>query len=324
MNPTPAIERVYTVDDQFEHLSARAPVQVWTQGFAPYPGAPRPSASDRRTVGRYDFWDKPDCEAHDHEHFELAFILEGHAEHHTDSGSCCLGKGDVLAIAPGEVHGFTGLRGTHLVNCAYLLDWLMYNLTDILADKVLTALFLPTAVHGAVHRLRVPQWHIGETVLQECLVELEHLAEECAESRPSLLYLKSCLFKLMTVLTRSYPDGWLDDVLTPLRPDIQEAIQDIEICVLTGASFCEAELAEKHRLAPDYFSRVFKQNMGRSPMAYYQQRRIHHACWRLLNTQRTITEIAHELGFCHSAHFSTAFLRARGMSPNAYRRRFGV
>ncbi len=322
MNPTGLIERVYTVDDQFEHLSVRAPVQVWTQGFAIHPGAPRPNGERFRIVGRYDYWDKADVEPHDHEHFELAFVIDGNAEHHTEHGSFQVTKGDVLTIAPGEVHGFTGLRGVHIVNCAYLQDWLMHNLADILADTVLTALFLPTALHSTVHRLRVPQWHIGPEVFQECLVELEQLACECAKSAPFLLFLKSSLFKLMTILTRSYPEEKRDDILVPIRPDIQEAIQEIELCVLSGAEFSESDLAARYRLAPDYFSRVFKQNTGRSPMAYYQQRRIQHACWQLLNTKHSITEIAHELGYCHSAHFCSTFRRARGMTPHEYRERF--
>jgi len=321
----PAIQRTYTVDDQFEHLSVRCPVQVWTQGFARHPHEPPSTPGQLCIVGRYDYWEYlPAVQPHDHEHFELSFVIDGRAQHHTEYGTFPIRAGDVLTIAPGEVHGVTDLKGVHIINCAYLQDWLLYNLADVLADACLTALFLPTALHTTVHRLRVPQWHISGDTFAECLVELEHLARECVRPEPFLLYMKASLFKLMTTLTRSYPQETRADILVSVRPDVSEAINDIELCVVAGAPFNEAALARRQRLAPDYFSRVFRQGTGSSPMAYYQRRRVQHACWQLLNTSQSITDIAHALGYCHSAHFCTAFKRIRGLTPLAYRQRYGV
>jgi len=43
----------------------------------------------------------------------------------------------------------------------------------------------------------------------------------------------------------------------------------------------------------------------------------------VLGTQKSITEIALDLGFKNFGNFSTAFKRHTGMSPEAFRRRNG-
>lgn len=72
-------------------------------------------------------------------------------------------------------------------------------------------------------------------------------------------------------------------------------------------------------LHPVSFARLLRQHLGESPAAFLLRHRIERArCWLRLSG-RPITDLALDLGFADSAHFSHCFRRHVGMSPRRYR-----
>ncbi|MCW5549430.1 MAG: helix-turn-helix domain-containing protein [Opitutaceae bacterium] len=51
---------------------------------------------------------------------------------------------------------------------------------------------------------------------------------------------------------------------------------------------------------------------------------MHHACGRLLDRERSITEVAMMLGYADAAHFSHMFQAQLGCSPREFRRKYAV
>jgi AraC-like DNA-binding protein len=70
-----------------------------------------------------------------------------------------------------------------------------------------------------------------------------------------------------------------------------------------------------------HLSRCFTAQMGRSPKAYQIERRVEEAQRLLSTTSMSITDIAMELGYPSSQHFSSQFRRVVGRSPRELRRR---
>ena len=68
-----------------------------------------------------------------------------------------------------------------------------------------------------------------------------------------------------------------------------------------------------------YLSKLFKSKTGMSYNAYVNHFRVGHATYLLFNSDKSITEIAEELGFQTLQHFSAVFLKATGISPRKYR-----
>jgi AraC-like DNA-binding protein len=85
-------------------------------------------------------------------------------------------------------------------------------------------------------------------------------------------------------------------------------------------SITVGELAEDTALSRTGFSRAFRRMEGVSPRAYLQERKIDRAK-QLLETGRSLTEIALRLGFCDQSHFTRIFKQLTGETPAAYRRR---
>jgi len=83
------------------------------------------------------------------------------------------------------------------------------------------------------------------------------------------------------------------------------------------------ELAAAAGLSRRHFQRAFKQSFGETPCRFAHNTVMAAAVELVLGTQKSITEIALDLGFENFGNFSTAFKRHTGMSPEAFRRRNG-
>jgi AraC family transcriptional regulator len=81
-----------------------------------------------------------------------------------------------------------------------------------------------------------------------------------------------------------------------------------------------AELARLTRLSPIHFCRAFKRSVGLPPHQYQLRRRIERAKALLADPSHSVTSIALECGFSLPGSFATAFHKATGMTPSAFRR----
>lgn len=63
----------------------------------------------------------------------------------------------------------------------------------------------------------------------------------------------------------------------------------------------------------------FKMLFETSPIRYLQHKRLSFALSLLRDTNKSIKEISHEIGYAHAANFTTAFVRTFGHSPQYFR-----
>jgi signal transduction histidine kinase/AraC-like DNA-binding protein/ABC-type sugar transport system substrate-binding protein/ActR/RegA family two-component response regulator len=86
-----------------------------------------------------------------------------------------------------------------------------------------------------------------------------------------------------------------------------------------GDSISRADLARHVALSEDYLTACFRKELGVTPIAYLNRYRVHQARQLLTDTDKSITEIALQVGFSDSGYFSRVFRREVGLSPEAYR-----
>ena len=79
-------------------------------------------------------------------------------------------------------------------------------------------------------------------------------------------------------------------------------------------------VADKFNLSRSYLSKKFKTATGFGFKEYIINVRIQNACNLLLETNKSITDIAFECGFNDSNYFGDAFRKAKGISPHKYRK----
>jgi AraC family transcriptional regulator len=158
-----------------------------------------------------------------------------------------------------------------------------------------------------------------------CMLREEFLRGEASMSE---LYLDSLASLLAVHLLRHHSN--LSDrreVAPPRRgglsPHVRRAVLEyMEANLERGLTV--AEMAAVASLAPNYFLRAFRQEMGTTPHRYLLALRVNAAERMLVNSKMDLAEIAYASGFSSQSHMTTAFRNLRGQTPGAYRSPFNT
>jgi AraC-like DNA-binding protein len=121
--------------------------------------------------------------------------------------------------------------------------------------------------------------------------------------------------KLICTALAQLPGKELTNPYTDIR--VRKVIQYIENNLhkkLTNNNF--AKIAKMHTGA---FVRLFKEHTGKTPLEYQKLQRIEKACVLLQFSDKSIEQIADELGFYDRFHLSRVFKKDRNITPAKYR-----
>jgi AraC-like DNA-binding protein len=80
------------------------------------------------------------------------------------------------------------------------------------------------------------------------------------------------------------------------------------------------QLAAKFYVSPSQLKKCFHNVYGESVYAYIRAYKIKSAARELKNTDKSVSDIAHDLGYDNNSKFSKAFKNVMGMSPTDYRK----
>lgn len=84
---------------------------------------------------------------------------------------------------------------------------------------------------------------------------------------------------------------------------------------LPSVAYCAAEL----HLSANYFGDLIKKETGNTAQEYIQKKLMDIAKEKIFDHQKSVNEIAYELGFKYPQHFTRMFKKMVGVSPNEYR-----
>ncbi len=79
-------------------------------------------------------------------------------------------------------------------------------------------------------------------------------------------------------------------------------------------------LAEMINVSADYFTKMFKDSIGKTPIDYINSLRVNKAMQLLSETEQPMTDISDSVGFCNTNYFHKIFKQYRDTSPLAYRK----
>ncbi|MEQ9009193.1 MAG: helix-turn-helix domain-containing protein, partial [Ekhidna sp.] len=81
-------------------------------------------------------------------------------------------------------------------------------------------------------------------------------------------------------------------------------------------------IADQLSVSQRYLSDTLKKETGKTSTEHLQLYLIDEAKNILLNPNKTISEVAYELGFEYPPYFSRLFKKKEGISPSAYREKY--
>lgn len=101
-------------------------------------------------------------------------------------------------------------------------------------------------------------------------------------------------------------------------PTVQKVINHINLNLSEPHTL--KSLAALCHVSPSYLSSLFKQETGSTLIDYINTQRVKRAAQQLTTTDRSISEVAEEMGILDVNYFAKIFKRTFGMTPTRYRR----
>lgn len=146
--------------------------------------------------------------------------------------------------------------------------------------------------------------------------------EMLEEYNKNVLYkeiiLQGMLYRLLTTIYENKLNVSITRYKSPLTEPILKAIYYIENNYDKNITL--ERMAKEAHFSCSYYSRLFSSQLGMSFTEYVSNVRINHVKRLLIQTNKSIMEIAFDTGFCHGDYLSSRFKNKIGMTPSEFRR----
>ena len=255
--------------------------------------------------------------------FEMVVVLGGTGWFCTADGITALRRGMVLVIGPGEFRGYKDCAG---------LEYLEVRTEACLLSTELPSLWAAfESSHNRVAHLiaesqktrdlalaRIEAW--GSALMTEPRgTELDRTAR--------IGYLALILCEGLGALESG---STTDERKTVARAEPARRVASSTATVLAllqnspEKDWNLSKLSREVNLAPEYMVRLFRRDVGASPMKYLNRLRADRVSDLLLETDLPVAAITRTLGWTDAGYASRRFRQIFGMSPLQYRARFRI
>lgn len=238
--------------------------------------------------------------------FQILLLQKGQATVEVDGTELNLSQPTVITLPPGYIHGFQFFEGTD--------GFILTLALPLLSQRDGTSRFSFMALDPQVIPLS-RQSHAASQI--EGLIEMMALElQEPDNWRTEICgHLVRALLIWLQRATQDLDKAKTDQSFSPLLNDFRHLV---ELHFLEHLSLSEYAQALETSVAT--LNRHCRKHLGVSAQELLHQRLNQEARRRLSFTQRTLEQLATELGFEDPAYFSRFFKRLNGQTPSQFRR----
>jgi AraC-like DNA-binding protein len=233
------------------------------------------------------------CQPYDYEDGTLVFISPGQVYGVDSTGQIVKPWGSALVFHPDLIAG-TNL-GKHIKDYS----------------------FFSYEVNEALHLSKKERATINDC-LQKIETEIDHNIDKHSKtlivSNIELLLNYCMRFYDRQFITRSHVNK---DILVRFENLLNDYFKSgtARTLGLPTVAYC----ADQLHISPNYFGDLIKKESGSTALDYIQSKLIDEAKGKIFDPDKTINEIADELGFKYQQHFTRLFKQKVGVTPNEYR-----
>lgn len=265
------------------------------------------------------FHDGEKTQLHTHDYIELTYVVEGEFRQKILGKDITFTKGDLCLIDKNCLHQDYLFSEPAIILFLGIANDMFAEIMDenITTQKIIS--FLQSALLKQKNLQQYLHFKPGiETAseLEECLYLL---IKELYEGDIGTSYIrKGLLLRIFRIISTKYDFSlskeqritmnWI--VFEEISEYIQTHYKDITI----------QELVNVFHFQEDYFNRLIKSKTGLTYSAYLQQIRLEHAEHLLLSSEKSIDEIAENVGYHNKGYFYKIFQEKYGMTPSRYRK----
>ena len=252
------------------------------------------------------FTSKDLLKLHSHDFMSFMYILSGSCNYIINGIPYKVKKGDMLILNPGVEHGKTVPSGGEVVE--FHAGFENFNVHDLPKNHVISENITPV----------IPSINY-ESELKQCCTDILKEQKKCEAG--SELILKVLGMRLLIILLQAtcqretVREKGSINFETYDRSTIVNAITEF----INSNYMHELSLeiiSQNMYLSPAYISKLFKEETGDSAINYLIKVRLSKAKNFLADSQMTIKEAAHSVGYDDAYHFSKLFKKYYGYPPS--------
>ena len=232
--------------------------------------------------------------------FEFTILAKGTMEFYTNDRLYTLSGGDVFISYPNEIHSTN--------NTPIPLNHQYWMQVDI-SDPTQFFFLRPDIATDLITRLQRLQHHIVK-MNNPTLLSIIKRAFSLAFANKNVHLTADLLLVFLEELSMT-----ADNEEHTTSADIERALSYIDAHCTDYIEL--EELADLCHLSVSQFKQKFRRQTGTAPREYINHQKIRYAR-KLLLTDRSITEVAMEMGFENISYFSTVFKKYSMVSPREY------
>ncbi|PXX29678.1 AraC family transcriptional regulator [Arenibacter sp. ARW7G5Y1] len=250
--------------------------------------------------------------------FELVLIKEGAGTQCINYNEDRYAKGSIFLLPPLKCHSFTIEQPTRFVFLKFT-DSFFKNINGLAIDRnewfkeASYILSNYNQLPGDIIKSDLDRRHM-DSLIAMILLESRNYGQE------SVNLITSLMTSILEILIRNikktsyfeFPKNNSDERITRMLIYINENIDKTELLKVEN-------LADVFMMSTTYVSEYFKKQVNMPLREYIIKAKLKLVEIRLLNSDFTLTEIAHELGFTDVSHLSKTFKKYSGTSIREFK-----
>lgn len=264
---------------------------------------------DIKRIKKSNIHDCNNYEAHVHPFHEIFYLSSGECTSFIDHNIYKFGKGDLVIVPSGCLHRTTyNGKGVH----ERIVISFRNEVTEWINNQIGSEL-LDNCMKPGVINIPDKRRDYVTSLLDKLMFEND------TPDSLSPAFIKVGLIELLLFIIRC--KNYEENVIKEIDVD-NKIIQEVATYIYEhfADNLSLENVADKFNLSRSYLSKKFKTATGFGFKEYIINVRIQNACRLLLESNKSITDIAFECGFNDSNYFGDAFRKAKGVSPHKYRK----
>lgn len=252
---------------------------------------------------------------HEHDFFEINYVLSGGYVQQLEDRSVELRQGDLCILAPQVRHGIAVFDDSVVLNILIRHSTFLDIFLHAIREKTKLARFFSSNLYGR-RRLRYALLHAGRDERIR-----GYVLDMCMEQAREDAYSDRIICSLLTIFFNELLRRHGDSIEIPeMRAVDERAGEMLDYAAEHCAEITLQGLAERFHYSRQYCARLIRDAAGCSFTELVGNARLRRAERLLAETGLSVADIGERLGYQNPETFIRAFKRGRGCTPARYRR----
>ena len=262
---------------------------------------------------------------HKHNFIEIVYIISGRARHYMGESIYEVRKGDLIIVNYGTAHTFVPIKDKKEDFAAYDLLFTndFFEVAGIgksdFSDLASSYLFYSTFPEDVSYKHSLNLIRSENKEFHNIFNKIYN--EYTLRESGFMSMIRAYIIELITLIFREIDKKTLSDITKEQRDVVGKAIEYMKSNF--NAKINLDDIVADIFLSKDYFRQLFKKTTGISITEYIQKTRVEAACKLLLETNRTVFDIAGDCGFSDIKFFYKTFKKITNKTPIEYRKEQG-